>query len=407
MVVRKYLCCLTCGKELLLRTAIGRGEYQEFAFPCGGCGIEIRYGMNLFPKETRWEFSKLVNAKWIRPKTEPKDVLVIDPETLIPLDIGNFFSPFLLTAHLPTNVLGYHANRELRLFLCLEAWPVLRKCKVHFDNRNWRLYKKEFRALDPKFDENDENLCIAHFLRTLHRFSNAFRPFSDAKSRMLRQRINYAEALKLELCDDLRAYLRSIGWSASLFHELSSLKDRWSSIYLIVQPVYLSFYWDETTNSLDDFTLAQKRFDDLKPFFIDVYETLCRVSLIAAAIEGIIWCKDLRIQGAKHLLSLEDYRQLDNGIKATMVRNLVIGPVFSGMAENRLRNGIGHHSAHYDVKTDTIEYRNEGKGRITTDHIGYVRFCEKLAKLWYDFELVSVYIHWLVAREYGLKGKVV
>ena len=47
MIQRRTLKCRTCGHKTTIRTAIGHEDYQEFAFPCGGCGLEIRYGMKL------------------------------------------------------------------------------------------------------------------------------------------------------------------------------------------------------------------------------------------------------------------------------------------------------------------------------------------------------------------------
>src|ERR1035438_5362003 len=47
MIVRYPLQCSTCGHKTLTRSATGHGDYQEFAFPCGGCGLEIRFGMRL------------------------------------------------------------------------------------------------------------------------------------------------------------------------------------------------------------------------------------------------------------------------------------------------------------------------------------------------------------------------
>ncbi len=60
MASRKPLECIECGCKTITRSALGRGNYQEFAFPCPGCGIEIRFGMNLYPDEARWDYDKIV-----------------------------------------------------------------------------------------------------------------------------------------------------------------------------------------------------------------------------------------------------------------------------------------------------------------------------------------------------------
>ena len=50
--------------------------------------------------------------------------------------------------------------------------------------------------------------------------------------------------------------------------------------------------------------MAQKRFEELKPFFVDCFESLCRVSVLAAAIEGIIWNKSLTVMTSKKQIDI-------------------------------------------------------------------------------------------------------
>jgi hypothetical protein len=64
MIDRNSLKCLTCGKATTTRTAIGHDVYQEFAFPCHGCGVEVRFGMTLDQDNAGIEYSKIVNAAW-------------------------------------------------------------------------------------------------------------------------------------------------------------------------------------------------------------------------------------------------------------------------------------------------------------------------------------------------------
>jgi hypothetical protein len=43
-----------------------------------------------------------------------------------------------------------------------------------------------------------------------------------------------------------------------------------------------------------------------------------------------------------------------NGSKPDMLKQLKIADLFVPFIDNKLRNGIGHNSAHYDVATDSI-----------------------------------------------------
>ena len=412
MVDRNYIRCTTCGNKVLIRTALGHGNYQEFAFPCPNCGVEIRYGMDLDQNAPSWQYTKLINGEWFNPEfeheREPDSIPTFDPESLIPLDLGDFFSPFIRISFLPVDVELFHKDRSLRIMLCHEVWPVIKRCKTHFDNNDWSYYEKAAVEIDPDFKNSTQKHNVAHFLRILHRFNEKFLPYYGSKSRMIRQRINLACSTNAASCEDIRNYIRSVGWIDSLYKELFSLKDRWATdIYHIIQPLYLTLYWDRSKHSISDYTLSQKRFDDLKPFYIDCFETLARVSLVAGAFEGVIHQNRAEIPKGNKNVQLEQFRAQDNGTKYDLIKNLVIGDIFQPLQENRLRNGIGHHSTHYDVKSDTIEYRNEGRRGITQYTISYIEFCQKLMHLYHSIELSSLYTHWLLAKEHGLKGRVV
>lgn len=47
MTVRRILECNECQARVTTRTAIGHAHYQEFAFACPKCRIELRFGMAL------------------------------------------------------------------------------------------------------------------------------------------------------------------------------------------------------------------------------------------------------------------------------------------------------------------------------------------------------------------------
>ena len=71
-------------------------------------------------------------------------------------------------------------------------------------------------------------------------------------------------------------------------------------------------------------------------------------------------------------------------------------------ADAKLRNGIGHNSAHYDVNCDRIVYRNTSPSRgIEEFEIPYVRFCEKVVRLYSQLEACAVLVHFLRSRSFN------
>ena len=411
MINRVFIRCATCNQAILTRTAIGQSDYQEFAFPCPGCGVEIRFGMDLDQEAATFQYREPTNAVWDEAADDVGLTMTFDAEILVPADprglVGDMISPFILMCTAVRDIAEYKRGAMHRMRLLKDLWPVLRNCHIHFTNRRWDLYRQEFQLVDPEFDEEDEVLLVKHHFRNLHRFSAAFRPQSESMSHLLRQRVNYAESLSSKACNDLLRYLRDIGWNWHLFDELMGLKEQWGRVYEIVQPVYA--YYDLADGiDIAKFTLSQKRFDDIKGFFVDCHETLCRISLIAGALEGIVSGSGQTIPDGGRSISLEEeYRAMANGRKKDVVTHWPTASAFAEMQANQLRNGVGHHSAKYAVATDSIEYRIENRSGVTSDTIRYMDFCLQLVKTYASVELASVPMHWVAARDMGLTGRVV
>ena len=71
-----------------------------------------------------------------------------------------------------------------------------------------------------------------------------------------------------------------------LENQFFTIKEQWVTIFHMISPLYMTLYWDPSRGTnLDDYRLAQKRFVDIKPFYIDVFESLARISVIAVGIE--------------------------------------------------------------------------------------------------------------------------
>jgi hypothetical protein len=96
-----------------------------------------------------------------------------------------------------------------------------------------------------------------------------------------------------------------------------------------------------------------------------------------------------------------------NGNKPDLLKDLVIADIFVPFIDSKLRNGIGHHSARYNVVKDVIEYSNQNKKAIQQMTISYVRFCEKVVRLYGQLELASIYANWIKGRSLGVAGRIV
>jgi hypothetical protein len=412
VIVRNFMKCKTCGHVNTTRTAVGHGSYQEFAFPCQGCGIELRFGMEIDHENPDYEYTKIVNAEWTdEGLSDDKDfstitTVVLDGENLVPIT-GEVFSPFMSTANLPENPVKFRMHQGIRFHMAEKIWPMIEKLLIHENNRNEELFDKQKAELGYRDECSSWEERILLTLHILQRYGEIFSPDRKSAYDLIRQRINLSETVSSTLHKDLLDYLIETGKSCTLFKEIMDIRKRWVYLYPMLSPVYIVFYWSEKANSLDYYTLAQKRFEELKPFYVDCFETLCRISVLAAAIEGIIWNKSLTVKTSKKLINITTFDEMPNGSKRNILKNLVIGDLFTPFIENRIRNGIGHHTARYDVHSDLVTYSNRAKRGTEWNIIPYVQFCEKVVRLYVQVQTVSIYAHWAKARAEGITGRII
>jgi len=66
--------------------------------------------------------------------------------------------------------------------------------------------------------------------------------------------------------------------------------------------------------------------------------------------------------------------------------------------DNGLRNGIGHHSAIYDMRTDEVVYYKQQGRTLQETRVSYTVFAYKLLQIYSAVELAALYFHALQAK---------
>ena len=408
MTNRNALECNECGTRTITRAAIGHGDYQEFAFPCPGCGIEIRFGMNLYPKETRWEYVKIVNATWIGSEDGITNEIKLDGESLIPVHDKDFLMPFLKTAFLAKDREMFMRHQGLRFMATTSIWPMIEKILHYHEDGNTSLLTKSLKEVGYEASLDTEKDFASALIWAFDRYGLFFRMRRDSDEQTVRQRINLAESIETKGVRDFYALFNSSGKLDQLFRQANAIRKRWAQLYSFLFPIFNLYYWDSKSHNLTDYTLCQKRFDETKQFYVDCFETFCRFSNLAAALEGFIFLRQACVPKKAGSMAVEEYEGLPNGSKPGILENLTaIAGIFVPYIDSKLRNGVGHHSARYVVKSDTISYINYSKKGDQEFSIPYISFCEKVVQLYVQLE--TVFLYWAAAygRSRGIEGKIV
>ena len=152
-------------------------------------------------------------------------------------------------------------------------------------------------------------------------------------------------------------------------------------------------YWREEFRDLRDIKVTMKHFDRFRQLYIDTFETLCRLLVLATVVESIIHRDSLDITLSKRSVTVDGFEALPNGVKREHFLKLVIGDLFSDVLDMELRNGIGHHQAHYDAPADEVVLYDTKQGSSVERRIGYTGFCDAVLREVAAVELAATYHH--------------
>jgi hypothetical protein len=278
------------------------------------------------------------------------------------------------------------------------GWPAIEKMLTHEANDNIELFNRALSEIKSKSIAHSRTEMAGLVMAVMDFFGAEFF-LDDGRGRERIMALIGKVVLKKRALQAAITHYRTGGRLKALWQELLRIRRAWAKVYFIIAPVYWAFTWDPKKASLDDYTLCQKRFEELRSFFIDCFETFCRLAVSAAGFEGIAEIDRFAVPVKKGSKEITDLESMPNGNKHTVLNQLKVGDIFVPFIDAKLRNGIGHNSAHYEVKSDRIVYRNTSPSRgIEEFDISYIRFCERLVRLYGQLEACAPLVHFLRGR---------
>jgi hypothetical protein len=406
-IIRNYLQCSSCDSKIVVRVAPSPiSTTQTHKFPCPGCGVEISFSLvqtikNNLPKAS---FKKPLNARWIKDENGAIKTLTFDPDRVAPSDMTKAFSPWMAEFHkIPQRAhQAFGMEEDLRLSWRDREWPWIQKIIVHFNSRNKALFDKEAKIekTSPSSASWATRLSLLYTV-----LENAFDNFTlnpKAPVARIHQRLSLAKAISPDLFDQLAKNYVTSSRMKKIWDELTKIRTSFLTHYPALAPLLrMQIYWTSADkNELSKFSLPDKKFDDLKQLYVDCYETLCRLAVIVVGIETTIHHKSLVIptKGGASSMSLWDYEAMPNGNKHTILQQYPIHHLFVPFMDSKLRNGIGHHSAIYEPKTDEVVYYSHGEPTLVEKRMSYTEFAYKVLSIYSALELAALYFHSLHIR---------
>jgi len=387
MTVRRPVVCISCSSKIITRTQIGHKDMQKHSFPCPTCGVLITIIMDLDQKKGGYKFRDPENGRWADDEERAIKTLTFSDELVVPAWMPDNLSPFIATWG-RYDADEFRHDEALRQAFVRELFGYAERCRTHFERGNWALFDKE----SPPIDETStpRSRLTSLYLFYTKAFMKFTRP-TDADRARVSQRLIYVKSVEPARFDELAHYYLGSGRIMSLWREIFSVRNSFINSYSFIQPLIMVGYWKEEYR--EPVTLTDKRFNELRQLYIDCFETLCRLLVLAMGYEMAIQYGKLEIPTKKASMTLEDFERMPNAAKRDHILKMAIGDLFLQVLDTDFRNGIGHHSAHYEQDRDAIVIFDSKDSGTVSRVVGYTEFCEKVLDLFAAFELAVRFHH--------------
>ena len=383
---------------------LGSGREQTYLFPCPGCGVELGFTLFIDQSALKLDYGDLNNLDFSGAHNQ------VD-------HLRNFSSDFLVSKTTPTdpmlypgtpqfenlrlvrNMAEYFSLRERRRRAINDFWPSLERAYTHFKNGDYAKFDNELRSVgaDRLLQSYSTKKMALVIAEAYELFESFFTSSLESEKKLIDRRISSAVSADKQSVSDLEKFYANDQKGDHLSEELRALDKQWANLYSFFEPLEIvECLKDPNIKLCDQFTLSEKPIEKLKTFYCDCFETLGRLLVIAACIEGIAAGCGMGVPSKKRLMPPDEYAHVSNGSKPDLISNMPFWPLFGHVFDSKLRNGIGHHSWRYDTASDTIHYQNNSPARGREEfEISYLDFCIHTRRLYHAATLAAKYLRTL------------
>ena len=273
------------------------------------------------------------------------------------------------------------------------AWTFdyIDRCVTHFERGNWELFDKE--SPPESVGQANPYSRLVNLYNALQGGLSNFTLNSRARVSRVKQRLQYARDREPRLLKTLADTYVSSGRMLKLWKEIAAVRRLFVENYDALQPLVQIKYWRDELQDVTQFEVSTKRFNEGRQLYIDTFETLCRLLVITGAYEGIILNGEIGVPTTKRVVPVDEFEQFPNAAKRDVLSRLPVGDLFVPVLDTDLRNGVGHHSAHYEPDSDRVVLYDTKAGATVSRMIRYTEFCQGVLDLFAVFELAAMYHH--------------
>ena len=399
MINRRPLICRGCQSKIVTRTQIGLGDSQNHSFVCPKCGVTISFTMDLDQELVGFSYREPKNADWTDDENGAIGAVALSQEIPVPAagrhgfvtSTGPTLSPYLATFWKLKSWEEYRHSEQLRLAF-VSRFDELERSITHLERGDWSLFDA---AMHTEEQDPTTRRRLIDLYGTIQSGMSLFTRTPRSKYERIRQRLVLADSKEPTLMQELGDLYVASGRMMKLWKEITENRGSFISEYKGLQPLVQMRYWREELRDLTSFVVSTKRFDSLRQLYLNTFETLCRLLVIAKTVEAVIHAGTLDIPLAKRSVALPEFEAFSNGVKSDHFATMAVWDLFQDVLDMDMRNGIGHHAAHYEAESDEVCLFSSKGSATVAGRLAYTEFCDRVLDLFAAAELGSVYHHWL------------
>lgn len=399
MVNLKYFQCISCTSVIGCRTQIGHGKEQVYIFPCPNCGVNLGYAIMIDQKNLSLKYDDLDNLEYYTGDGNTPHWLTFSSDFLVEKELANTppQTPFMSNLTLVADRSEYLLLRKQRRQAAENLWPSLERANIHRIRGNFSRFDTELRSIgaDKYLDTFDTASMPQIIVEGFEKFEALFSSNYGSARKLVNDRIKKAAEVDPQSVNDLKSFYAVAYRANHLFDEMRALDRQWVYLYPFFEPLEIIDCLKDPHYPISDrYTLSEKPLERLKTFYSDCFETLGRIFVIAACYEGICAGNGAAVPSRRRPIPPCKFELMANGSKPDLISGMPFWPIFDGVFDSTLRNGIGHHSWRYDSSSDTIHYHNHSRNRGHEDFtIAYLDFCIHTRKLYHCVTVAAKYLH--------------
>lgn len=420
MVIRYTLKCDHCSKTTLLRLGVGNDEVQKLEFECENCSQHISVTLTLTKAKDGVVSFNVIGASQI-PTIIGEDIFAQTTDYVFVFHptFGHSKDEPVLTPFLQAfgrNKDDFVAQMKRIAFLntlSTKGSPDLSRIIRNYTNENWLQFESSVREYIP--DDWQVSLPIDRN-RALYQILEFFvSPVvtSTSHSELILSLTKYTAGLlnrDAKLFDDFIAVLEGSDILREVQYGAFDLVERFLKLTDEFRPIIVDWDFDNPDKEPPDLVIkARVDFHDIKSFYVDAYELICKSLTIITGLINL----DKRGHYDKYPVhptmknfapkSILSFHDLANAPKIVLLEE---EPLFknwiSHSLDPKLRNAIGHNSTRYVKTKEEIGYVVDKKTRKTAS-INYGTFLAKALRAFVRTHQVNhlvkiMYIHKYLPR---------